>query len=335
MKNYLIKLFPVSAFFFGSEKTFDHGGTINYFAKSNAFPQQTSLLGMLRKEVLIQMGLYKESAEYSANEMEKIKELIGESFSLSGNNDFGCIKKISPSFLFINDKAFIQAPFDNLFKFKKKPGRSYLTKENSFIPVMKNIQTEKYYKSKDNANVFSDFLGADSELIQFDNIFSVFVKSGNCKDRSEKDEDKYFKQLSYGFKDKKTSFAFFAEVDVKLNNSIINLGGDNSVFYMKTEEINDDRSFLDLFKTINKDENKVVLLSDCLVENSIFDSCDFSITDTMDFRTVRMKFGRFLNRNKKYSFLKRGSVFYSKTAGKVRESLYDPTLRQVGYNIFI
>ncbi|MCS4454093.1 hypothetical protein JTT00_01775 [Clostridium botulinum] len=57
MSKYLVKLKPVDSFFFGGEKVFDfYDGKKplkNNIVKSREFPQQTSILGMIRKEILV------------------------------------------------------------------------------------------------------------------------------------------------------------------------------------------------------------------------------------------------------------------------------------------
>lgn len=97
MNKYLITLKPLTPFFFGGENTFGEG-KINYFARSNYLPQQTTILGMLRHELLIQNDLI--GTDPKTNDW---KSLIGEnSFQKINNqfvNDFGAIKNISPVFL--------------------------------------------------------------------------------------------------------------------------------------------------------------------------------------------------------------------------------------------
>ena len=56
--KYKIDLKPIGTFFFGSDKKFGEGDEVNYFAQSSLFPQQTSILGMLRKEILVQYEEY-------------------------------------------------------------------------------------------------------------------------------------------------------------------------------------------------------------------------------------------------------------------------------------
>ena len=122
MSKYLIKLKPMDAFYFGDEISFEKNGANkekNYLVRSRKFPQQTSILGMLRKEVLINTEHYKETwkdyiEHYKTNHYE-IDRLIGKSgFQFDANDvqDFGEIQSISPVFLMKNDSCYIEIPKD-------------------------------------------------------------------------------------------------------------------------------------------------------------------------------------------------------------------------------
>jgi CRISPR-associated protein Cmr3 len=56
MAKYLIKLYPIDRYFFGSDVTFGADNS-NYFVRSVYFPQQTTLLGMLRYYLLLQNNM--------------------------------------------------------------------------------------------------------------------------------------------------------------------------------------------------------------------------------------------------------------------------------------
>ena len=58
--RYTVILEPLAPFFFGGERTFGKRGDErngSYLARSEYFPQQSALLGMLRRELMIQHGL--------------------------------------------------------------------------------------------------------------------------------------------------------------------------------------------------------------------------------------------------------------------------------------
>ncbi|MCC8142630.1 MAG: hypothetical protein LIO97_00980 [Tannerellaceae bacterium] len=104
MKKYLILLKPLDWFFFGGEQTHGEEDTTNYFAKSNILPQQTSLLGMLRYQLLKQHNLL--SVKPGSEDVKRMNILIGQSsFNMENaiinkkGNGYGKIKKITPVML--------------------------------------------------------------------------------------------------------------------------------------------------------------------------------------------------------------------------------------------
>jgi len=328
--RYLIKLKPLTPFFFGSEKTFGEGKNQNYFAKSNPFPQQTTVLGMLRKELLIQAQLFKEHWNcYTPKDKQKIEDLIGKPFRIKINNqnNFGKIKKLSPVFIECKDEFYIRRPlFDSNFEFKEITGQTFLNKSMKHIPFIKN------YSPKE--GLPDGFVASDSKNEKtFEEIFKDFVKVGNAKDKSEDDEDKFFKQLFYTLSED-CSFAFFAELDFDLNPAVVFMGADNSAFKMQVQEAN--QSFDDLF--VNQSEpGKITLLSDALVDEKIYEHCKFAITQIVDFRTIAMNYGKFDKKNnEKYEMLEPGSVLYYSDGQKseIQKLLDNASLQQIGYNIY-
>lgn len=125
MYTYLIKLTPLDKFFFGQKKTFGDDNA-NYFVYSSHFPQQTTLLGLLRYQLLQIAGedVFKDNKIQDTN---KAAKLIGEqSFSpfVKDKLQFGIIQSLSP--VFIIDKK------------KNDEG-----KEEYFLPVGKRFQKKK------------------------------------------------------------------------------------------------------------------------------------------------------------------------------------------------
>ena len=119
MNKYLIKLYPIDEFFFGAVSNFGDKNE-NYRIISEKFPQQTSILGMIRKEILLKENFLKK--KYSPEEEEKVKKLIGsESFNISSENkqDFGMIKSISAISLGNEKDSYITAPMNFGLKTKK------------------------------------------------------------------------------------------------------------------------------------------------------------------------------------------------------------------------
>jgi len=75
----LITLKPLMPFFFGYENTFGKKGT-TYYVKSALFPQQSAILGMLRREILLQAGLLTRKLRDEWVDLDKseiAKKLVG------------------------------------------------------------------------------------------------------------------------------------------------------------------------------------------------------------------------------------------------------------------
>jgi CRISPR-associated protein Cmr3 len=93
----LITLSPTGHYFFGGETTFGNGEERNYFAHSNPLPQQTTLLGMLRYELL----RLNNALSIKGKIPDKAITIVGEKgfeYTESSPN-FGCISSLSPLFL--------------------------------------------------------------------------------------------------------------------------------------------------------------------------------------------------------------------------------------------
>jgi len=117
--KYLITLKPLEPFFFGGEYTFgaddSRKESSRYSAISTKLPQQTAILGILRKAILIQNGnltMHKKgewvdskSKDTDDKNYKDAKELVGtDSFSYHKKIYLGTIKSISPLFIRENDE---------------------------------------------------------------------------------------------------------------------------------------------------------------------------------------------------------------------------------------
>ncbi len=331
MSTFLITFKPVASYFFGGEQTFGEGEEANYFAKSNPFPQQTTILGTLRKEVLIRDGVYKENFnEYTDIDVEKINGLIGEqSFRVGEPVDFKVIKSLSPIFLVQNNKSFyISAPKDRNLIYSPEPGRAFVNNKKDTIPFFSN------YNSKNGCD--SGFVSNKGEDKSFKDIFTEHIKIGITKERDGDDKESFFKQSYYNLQ---SDFAFglIIEIEFELDNNTIYMGANNSSFFMKVNKF--DGNLNNQFSDLHED-NKIILLSDAYVKNTIYDFCNFALTDTITFRNIRLssKKYRFERKSKssKHTFISRGSVFYPSDKSKVIEMLdSDKSLKKIGYNYYL
>lgn len=255
--NYRITLTPVDKFYFGGEMTFQVGkdgkDTFNsqyasYIIQSERFPQQTSLLGMLRFLILRNAGedVFKDNKIVSK---EKAKKIIGEkSFSVNGTNDFGVIRSLSRVRILRNDDELEFAPLFGAIDFGNCTNGTYnlgslkvpgLTKEqynakdgletlmmeikqfenffdsyNSIIKERKAIKEEIKEKKKNDEDL-------PRPPYQLSDIFKDDRRVGIARSikTGKTDDGALFKQISYRFNDNASvrhRFVFDVEVDDSL-----------------------------------------------------------------------------------------------------------------------
>lgn len=339
MNKYLITLTPIDTFFFGGEITFTRGRkefkkneklseeeeelkTFNksfssYIVKSNRFPQQTSLLGMLRFLILSNNDTLFDASENrirTGMQNDVAEEIGNKSFELNTGNygkmDFKNIHSLSPCFL---QRQTDSAEWINLFcssadyglnKVSFKDGKSFLSEKSKYIPILEGYEAKNGLKTC--------YLGEKTNLEE-SQLFAEDARIGINKDYSGKTQvNAFYKQIFYRFpekykknenanklSDQKLRFAFYADLDYHFNKEkyIVSLGGDDSRFVLQAECIaknveNNDltESFekilpQDYFKTNNFDcYGKVILLSDTFLEKQDVMNSIFNISETISFR---------------------------------------------------
>ena len=327
MSRYLVKLKPVESFFFGGERGFgflkDENKLKNNIVKSREFPQQTSILGMVRKEILILNESIKEKWDYNPDEIRKNNKLIGKrSFNIeSENEDFGIINNISPVFIIKetegNDKFLIKIPKDHNKNASSKTYSplKYSDKEGNYLKVKTNLSKEVYlpidFKAK--KGISEDFVDVQTgHIINKDEVFikdcSIGIKLDEnhlTKDNSLFRLEKYKFNYDRNYEKENKCFAFLLDIeDGKLKKTfenyknVVSLGGEGSYFFISFEKITfkfkekikflNDRS---KFFYIKKDEKriyKIILLSDTYIPKNIYDkSCNYSISTKINFRSLQ------------------------------------------------
>ena len=335
-KTYLISLSPMGKFFFGGDMTFTLNGkdseNSSYFIKSNLYPQQTSLLGMLRFLILTNAGADIFCDGKIANK-EKAADLIGGSSFTVGKKQvsFGAIERISPCFL-MDEKAKEATLHLNAI------GREWAFEVNEDGSIISDYEAKKSCKPID------------------EGIFLPDLRNGITKeDKHEKKDGGLFKQenLTFNNFDKNGNkihdykFAFYAEVDEKVglekySGQLVSLGADSSVFAITIKE--------DVFKeptvsTCDKFKGEyVVLTSPSYMEDADKLNVAFAITKVVPFKflvtTVDTKSYNRINKaidaSERYNLYDRGSVFFFKNAEdkqKFIEKLESHAdFRQIGYN---
>jgi len=312
--KYLVTLKPLEPFLFGGNQTF---GTLgdkeagSYLVTSRQFPQQTALLGMLRKELMTQAGLLTRKRRGEWVDKHKNVDAINlvgyEKFSMNEKalQDFGVIERLSPVFLMKNGKRYI-----------KKVDIESFPYENGIL---------KGYNPKD--DIYDNFVSLDGEKsLKSEDIFRAIEQTGNKKGG---EDNSLFKKTSYILNDG-FSFAFYIELDTTLNSAMISLGADRSAFMM---EVKEDDASLDY----KEPKGYLTLLSDALITVNIKENCDFAITSELSHRNLKskksaLKKSKFEKSETVYLYEK-GSVLMNPSEALLAD-LNQENLQQIGYNIY-
>lgn len=362
MNSYLIRLTPLGKYFFGGDMTFQVGSNerdnynetySSYIISSNKYPQQTSLLGMMRYLILTKCPDVFSIKECKIIDKEGATRLIGkESFKVNypkhNSNSFGVIDSISACFLMKGDDIYLPAPkdYDMNPDFKSQTGICTYNGRNIHVPSLPQYNTKEEHKKM--------YINIKTQNKTYeDNIFKEDVRIGINKNYSGKsDNNSFFKQISFRL-ERDYCFAFIIRTSFDLSgchSEIVSLGGDNSVFSLNaikiekeetiTERLNYD--IIPVDKSLKK--HKVILLSDSFIPQSGLKGSCFQLTETIPFRFLETNIdtkdynilSRETKRSSQYRLYEKGSVFYFDTESdannfiKMAESIND--FKQIGYN---
>lgn len=254
MSKYKITLTPVDKFFFGGDMTFQVGSDekdsfnarySSYIIESSRFPQQTSLLGMLRFLILSNAG---KSVFYDNRIQDKntAAMLIGaRSFSTSEahvSNVFGKIKSISRVRVLRGDVELDFAPQYGCIDFSKKaretmangtynlgflnvPNIKYNAKEGLETLMIPISEMENYFykfvqimderKKKEKEKTKDNFMPAKSPY-KLSDIFIEDRRIGISRsmETGKTDDGALFKQISYRFNNQEANHCFVFDADV-------------------------------------------------------------------------------------------------------------------------
>lgn len=304
-KTYRFILTPLDKIFFGGEKSpFKE----EYFQYSRQFPQQTSILGFLRYEILSRMSALNDPKR------EKWHDLIGDNSFNGTTQDFGSIKKISPISIYNRhqktDLFLLKNPCQlkpvSLPSVKINFGENN-THYNGFNYFEKIGSQGKIvrYNTKDHTHfgdVYTDF-ESNYKLAECTMDESAF--ENNELDIPNKSEGVFYKDIRPGItknylgdpKDESYykmhnwrmmpdyAYSFIAQFDEQFDfskwkePSIVRFGGDSSLF--KLQVINDS------WPVLESGGNVFALLSDAYVNNIIYEFCDVIVSETLPFRNLK------------------------------------------------
>ena len=357
MSNYLVTLKPMEPYFFGGERTFGFGETINkeievynnYFIRSEELMSQTTFLGALRF-LILKMN---DKLNLPSSETE---DLIGEtSFSFEEEHqDFGKIKSVSPLFLLQNNgDYYIKTPFNHNAKYenytplkmdyqsavKTSIGETSLPIKGEFDPKegvansFMNLSTGEIYEEvcneeKCNKPLFKSHIQTGIKKIL----------TGNKEDQNNSFFKKEYKTLNSDFK-----FAFFVEIDdlscdVLPEKDMVILGQGKSLFEFSCRQcINDlEDKIKDRLKC---DESFYYAISDIFPNASFYKNKEnkgFYIAEKKFFRNLNSDMSKdnyyeSLKKSKLYTLIKAGSVFYYNCI----KDIENKNLERVGFNKYV
>jgi CRISPR-associated protein Cmr3 len=337
---YLVTLTPQEAFFFGGEQTFGKDDSrkdgSRYSAISTHFAQQTALLGMLRKTLLIQnknltlhlRGEWVDSKGKNSQDSnyDEARRVAGSAaFSYDTETDLGIIETISPMFIQKKDISYVVDAKD----------KTYQPKIASTIMMLNGSMKDTFILNGFDAKEHKEdaFIGTDKSVLQFDDVFKEVQSVGIKKtEQQEENEDGFFQKKSFILKDKAT-FAFYMQLseDVDWSEAYVTLGADQSSFHMKIEKTDENfnTAFENLFE--QKSIDRVIIHSETLVDETIYNSSLFVFGSRKPYRQLTNKKGK---KSKRYYLLERGSVIYTKELEKLTAALAKPHLQKVGLNYF-
>lgn len=372
MSNYLIKLFPVGKFFFGGDMTFPVGMKeskkkwdslkeeekeqikyntrySSYIIKSEMFPQQTSLLGMLRFFLLRNEDSVFDLKDNKIINSSEADKLIGKSSFVAGvDGKYGCIRELSPCFLMKGDQIITRMPMDHSIEEvsmdnQDNQKRFYNSREiNLSTVIIKGGEKLIEFNAKDGdvSAKYGYFSVAENRniILNENEIFIEDQRIGINRDivTGHTEDNALFKQVNYRLADD-FCFAFYAKVDKDITayfvkddrpiSQVVSLGADNSQFVIQIEKKDADNKdlpevpFLSTEVKLNDGCQKVVLTSPAFLDESTVETSCFHIATTIPFRhmvttTEVRKYHRLsgeIKHSEKIELFQTGSVFYFKS----------------------
>lgn len=344
MSKYKVKLTPLDWFFFGGEQTFDNGDSLSFIAYSNRMPQQTSLLGMVRYQLLKQNNLLQTvNKETGEKQFHKAESLIGgESFNIDAKDaqSFGKIINISPVFIQKGNHQLLPMPLTHGIDVHFEEGKVWLSgKECLKIVKAPNFNEKKY----DNFCKLIDEEGTPYKTDGDEGIFGSSMQIGITKVESNEENEKgFFKQETLRFKDSDTSFAFYLELEdgTTLKNDIVFMGAQRTCFKMEVSDC-------DTLFVPEHPLGSILLLSPAFISDreKLDSNCLMSWCGTIGFRNLRQsENGKLQSGAVSYhrhsslcTFLTGGSVIFYDNDDRKKELeklLSKPNLQNIGYNHF-
>ncbi len=366
--RYRIHVKPAGYYFFGGEQTFGEDKEQNYFAKTRPYPQQTSLLGLLRH-----IG-HEHKLDIGNSFDPEVKE-SGEP------NAFGYIRKLSPLFFAEENKGQTRYYLPAFRAGLNKNGQAELfpltpSKGKAYAFGQKDSMTAYVFKGYSPKKPLEDYLIAPGnekkQIRKLSGLIKTFVKTGINKPRDGSvPEDGFFKQ-QVAMLPPNWSFCLLADLDEheaeKLPRQIaMPFGADKCLFSVRMEKLEHPVQFSDLFPpglwehTFPQELCCLLLTSDAVLdEKTLTDHTDFACTETVNFRSIYTpkdsinmndlwlrseknsldddKNPPKMSKSSRYMLLKRGSMLYaSEEKMEMLKKKLDKwsNYRKIGYNHYL
>lgn len=316
MPLYHFLLTPQDAFFFGDERSFGSGSNANYYAKSRRWPQQTTLLGVLRYDLLRRLDLLDHPGQgKKISKTQAAIDAIGEQSFLAGasTQDFGLIERIHSIWLEKDEggqkEVFLIAPLDLKLEYGTIQGGEFctLTQRHGKQSIPRLLNSTKGIATQESPKPWEAKKGLSYGLVDeagqlhdWDHAYQSSERVGIIKQGGqEKDGEGFYRQLRYRLKPN-WSFSFLAEIrDDMLERSYkkepiskLPVGGDRVPFILQAFPVHNKSFQVPKIPNTIHQPQKVHLISDAYVDNlmGLLEKCEHAIVgDPVDFRNVITK----------------------------------------------
>ncbi len=272
-----------------------------YFQRSRQYPQQTTLLGMLRYQLLLQNNQF-DATETIINK-SNAETLIGKgSFDESAGQTFGAIQRIGSVFLLHHNQPVFPLPFVVIEEEDKtrKPISLQINKAPREIAAFWGNKQDGSltdlvsYKAK--TGLKTQFVGAVGEAIDAKKIFADMGgqvgirKPQTYRDAAETDREGFFK-MHYQQLKPEYAFGFYATLDTgaTLADNLVFMGKERSLFRMEVSPAEAPQLRPLTMPAPMVGAEAIWLLSDACVEADIYTHCRVALTETVNFRNIRTK----------------------------------------------
>ncbi len=335
--KYEIRLIPMGPFFFGGEHTFgadeERGEKSRYHAKSNRFPAQSALIGMLRHTLLASNDLltaHKRGTWVDKRVRDRAVEIAGNSgFRYDRPVDLGAIESLSPLFIERNGVLYTSAPVD----FGLEP-----IEDKGVVRYDHNRAKTIVFEGYDAKEGLEDrLLGSDGKPKTYEDLFTPVSSVGIKKSRTgQTEEEGFFLKESYEAKEG-SHFLFYLETDGDLlpEKTLVALGADRSPFMLESKKIEEtpENIFDDYIPANGMD--RIVTLSETLLSPEAAQHCTMILGRRIRQRQIAdSRPGKF-EKTPPFFRYERGAVLYTDKVEGLSKMLAKPYLKNAGINHFV